>query len=111
MMGARMDDWDGSKIIKMPADDLDRGLSLMSPVLVDDGGGKSLREAPPIISESMMFPYLRGMVFCAKLANNGGWEADRRGLKKPARVDRADPPPREVPDQARPADDRSTWAS
>ena len=40
MMGAQMDDWDGSKITKMPADDLDRGLSFISPVPVDDGGGQ-----------------------------------------------------------------------
>ncbi len=39
------------------------------------GGGQSIRNAPPIISESMTFPYLRGMVFCAKLANKGGWAA------------------------------------
>ena len=75
MMGAQMDDWDGSKIVKMPADDLDRGLSLITPFLSMMGGGKSLREAPPIISESMIFPYLRGMVFCAKLTNDGGWKA------------------------------------
>src|SRR4051812_22782586 len=75
MMGAGMDDWDGSRIIKTPAADLDRGLSLISPFLSFMGGGKSLREAPAIISESMIFPYLRGMVFCAKLTNDGGWEA------------------------------------
>src|SRR3954464_5498826 len=69
MMGAQMDDWDGSKVVKMPADDLDRGLSFITPFLSMMGGGKSLKSAPPIISETMIFPYLRGMVFCAKLAN------------------------------------------
>ena len=42
MMGAQMDDWDGSKIVKMPADDLDRGLSFITPFLSMMGGGKSL---------------------------------------------------------------------
>ena len=30
---------------------------------------------PPIISESMLFPYMKGVVFCAKLTNDGGWKA------------------------------------
>lgn len=75
MMGAGMDDWDGSKIVKMPAGDLDRGLSMISPFITMMGGGKTLRSAPPIISESMVFPYFRGMVFCAALANDGGWKS------------------------------------
>jgi hypothetical protein len=82
-MGAQMDDWDGSRIIKMPAADLDRALSLISPFLSFMGGGKSLREAPAIISESMIFPYLRGMVFCAKLANDGGWKAVDEAYRNP----------------------------
>jgi hypothetical protein len=83
MMGAGMDDWDGSRTIKMPAADLDRGLSLVSPFLSFMGGGKTLREAPAIISESMIFPYLRGMVFCAKLANDGGWKAVDEAYRNP----------------------------
>ncbi len=75
MMGVGMDDWDGSEIVKVPAEGMDRGLSLMTPFLAMMGGGKSLRDAPPVVVESMMFPYLRGMIFCAKLANEGGWKA------------------------------------
>ena len=37
MMGAGMDDWDGSRIIKMPAADLDRGLEPDQPVPVLHG--------------------------------------------------------------------------
>ena len=83
MMGAQMEDWEGSKITKLPADDLDRGLSFISPFLTMMGAGKSLRQAPPIISESMIFPYLRGMVFCAKLTNQGGWKALDEAYKNP----------------------------
>jgi hypothetical protein len=83
MMGAGMDDWDGSKIVKMPSGDLDRGLSLISPFISMLGGGKTLRTAPPIISESMIFPYFRGMVFCAALANEGGWKAVDEAYKNP----------------------------
>jgi hypothetical protein len=83
MMGAQMDDWDGSKITKLPADELDRSLGFISPFLTMLGAGKSLRQAPPIISESMIFPYLRGMVFCAKLTNQGGWKAVDEAYKNP----------------------------
>ena len=80
-----MDDWDGSKITKMPADDLDWAFNLISPFLPFMGGGKSLRKAPPIITESMIFPYFRGMVFCAKLTNDGGWTAIDEAYREPAR--------------------------
>jgi len=83
MTGAGMEDWDGSKTIALPAESLDRGLRLMSPFVAMMGGGKTLREAPSIIAESMMFPYLRGMVFCAKLANDGGWEAVDDAYRNP----------------------------
>jgi hypothetical protein len=74
MMGAQMDDWDGSQIGAIPAADLDRTFSLMMPFM-SMAGGASLREAPVILSESLIFPYFRGMVFCAKLTNQGGWKA------------------------------------
>jgi hypothetical protein len=47
------------------------------------GGGKTLKSAPSIISETMTFPYLRGMVFCARLANEGGWKAVDEAYKNP----------------------------
>ena len=74
MIGAQMDDWDGSKIGAMPAANLDKTFSLMMPFM-SIASGKALREAPPILSESLIFPYLRGMVFCASLTNQGGWKA------------------------------------
>ncbi len=83
MMGAGMDDWDGSKIVKTPAGDLDRGLSMISPFISMMGGGKTLRSAPPIVSESMVFPYFRGMVFCAALVNDGGWKSVDEAYKSP----------------------------
>jgi hypothetical protein len=83
MMGAGMDDWDGSRIVRMPAADLDRGLSFIAPFMTMLGGGKSLREAPTVIAESMTFPYLRGMVFCARLANEGGWKAIDEAYRNP----------------------------
>lgn len=74
MIGSQMEDWDGSKITDVPAEALDRMFSLMMP-LMPMTGGAGLREAPPILSESLLFPYLRGLVFCARLTNKGGWKA------------------------------------
>jgi hypothetical protein len=74
MIGSQMEDWNGSVIRSVPAARLDRVFGFMIPFM-PLAGGKSLREAPPILSETMIFPYLRGMVFCARLTNDGGWQA------------------------------------
>jgi hypothetical protein len=75
MFGAGMDDWKGEEIIHLPAERMEFTFNLIAPFLPVMGAGKTLRDAPPIISESMTFPYFKGMVFCAKLANKGGWAA------------------------------------
>lgn len=82
MMGVGMDDWDGSATRALPSSNLERVFSFMIP-LMPMFGGKSLRDAPPILSESMIFPYLRGLVFCARLTNDGGWEALDGAYKSP----------------------------
>jgi hypothetical protein len=82
MIGASMDDWDGSIIKDMPSTRLDRVFSFLMP-LMPMAGGASLREAPVILSESMIFPYLRGMVFCAYLTNHGGWKALDDAYREP----------------------------
>jgi len=74
MLGSQSNDWDGSKTAAFPAADLDRLFSLMIPFM-PMASGAGLREAPPILSESLIFPYFRGLVFCAKLTNKGGWKA------------------------------------
>ena len=81
MFGAGMDDWDGEEIINLPAENLEWTFNLMSPFMAFMGGGQAIRNAPPIISESMIFPYFRGMVFCAKLTNKG---AGRRSTRSTA---------------------------
>lgn len=82
MIGAQMQDWNGSAVSKVPAADLDRVFSILIP-LMPMTSGKSLREAPVILSESLIFPYLRGIVFCAKLTNDGGWDAITEAYKNP----------------------------
>jgi len=75
MFGAGMDDWDGDDITQLPAQNLEWTFSVLAPFLPFLGGGKTLRTVPPIVTESMTFPYFKGMVFCAKLTNKGGWAA------------------------------------
>ncbi len=83
MFGASMDDWDGDEIIRLPAENLDWMFNLITPFLSFLGNGKSLRNAPPIITESMTFPYLQGMVYCAKLTNEKGWAAIDEAYRDP----------------------------
>jgi hypothetical protein len=82
MIGAQMSDWDGSKIRDIPAASLDRVFSLMIPFM-PMAGGASLREAPVILSETLIFPYWRGLVFCARLTNDGGWKALSDAYREP----------------------------
>ena len=83
MMAAGQDDWDGTEIIKTPAAGLARGMEIMAPFMTMLGTGKALKNAPPIISDSMLFPYLRGLVFCAKLANDDGWKGIDEAYGRP----------------------------
>jgi hypothetical protein len=83
MFGTSMDDWDGDEIIRTPAENLEWTFNLLTPFLSFLGSGKSLRDAPPIITESMTFPYFQGMVYCAKLTNEGGWAAIDQAYKNP----------------------------
>jgi hypothetical protein len=82
MIGSQMNDWDGAAVSKVPAADLDRVFAILIP-LMPFAGGKSLREAPVILSETMIFPYFRGLVFCAKLTNDGGWDALNDAYRNP----------------------------
>ena len=75
MLGAGMEDWDGTATVNMPSENLDMTFKILAPFLPYMGGGKSLRQAPAIVSESMIFPYFKGAVFVAKLANDGGWNS------------------------------------
>ncbi|MDB5349726.1 MAG: hypothetical protein JWN86_973 [Planctomycetota bacterium] len=82
MMAAQMNDWDGKQIVQIRAEDLDRTFSIMGPLMMM-GSGAALKDAPPILAESLLFPYLRGLVLCARLVNDGGWKALDEAYKYP----------------------------
>lgn len=83
MMGAQMQDWEGKEIAQLPAKELDQIFSMLGPMLPAMGGGPSLKTAPAILRESLLFPYLKGLVFCASLANEGGWKAVDAAYRNP----------------------------
>lgn len=82
MIGATAEDWDGTMMPQMPAETFERMLAMMGPMMAVSGG-KTFREAPPILRESLMFPYLQGLVFCARVANARGWEGLDRAYRNP----------------------------
>ena len=53
------------------------------PVHLDDWRRQDPAFGAPIVSESMVFPYFRGMVFCAALVNDGGWKSVDEAYKSP----------------------------
>lgn len=82
MTGAQMEDWKGTLTTELPAEDLGRIFGMVGPLL-PAFGGKQLQGAPPILRESMLFPYIKGLVFCASLTNSGKWEAVNKAFDEP----------------------------
>ena len=82
MIAAQAEDWDGKDTIKIPAKRMESMIGLLTPMMTK-AGGATLREAPPILTETLIFPYMRGLVFCMGLANDGGWEAIDAAYKEP----------------------------
>jgi hypothetical protein len=82
MMGAAAEDWDGDTTASIPANRLALMMNMLGPMLTFSTG-KTFREAPPILSESLIFPYLKGLVFSAHLTNQGGWGALDAAYKNP----------------------------
>ena len=60
-----------------------------------------LARTPPILRETLAFPYTTGFNFVQAATATGGWPAVDAFYERDARVDRADPPSREVHRRAR----------
>lgn len=54
-------------------------MSWMTPL----AGGKALRTAPPIFRDSLIFPYMQGMIFNLYLAGQDGWQAVHHAYSAP----------------------------
>ena len=72
MIAASDEDWTGERTAQVPPEFYERMLSMMGR-LATASGGKAFGNAPPIIQEALVFPYLRGMVFCAHIVHRNGW--------------------------------------
>lgn len=82
MMAVGQNDWDGSKIVRTPAAGMDRMMRLLGP-LMPLAGGETARKSPPVMYESLIFPYFQGLVFAASLTNKGGWARLDQAYKNP----------------------------
>lgn len=82
MTAAQGEDWDGDETIKLPAARMEGAIDILGPLLTR-AGGATLREAPPILAETLIFPYMRGLIFCMRLANEGGWKAIDEAYENP----------------------------
>jgi len=72
MMAAQSKDWEGKATAELPSEALGQTMNMMAPMLRVMGGAQ-IGSVPPIMSEPLLFPYLQGMVFCARLTNAEGW--------------------------------------
>lgn len=72
LMFAEMDE--GGDITEMDPEVIRATFSVMSWML-PVAGGATLRKAPAIFRESLIFPYFQGMVFCTSVTGKKGWSA------------------------------------
>jgi hypothetical protein len=54
-----------------------------SMLMGDLGDSPSLKHAPPFIKDSLMFPYMNGLTFCAAVLRPTGWSGLSRIFEKP----------------------------
>lgn len=72
----------GKEMLKASPAAMDFSMRLMSG-LMPFASGKAFRNAPPILRETMMFPYLKGMVFLLHLTNENEWDRVNEAFRKP----------------------------
>ena len=75
---------DPQAMIKASPAAIDFTFRLMQGIL-PFASGKSFRNAPAIFRETMVFPYLKGMVFILHLTNASGWERVNEAFRHPPR--------------------------
>jgi hypothetical protein len=74
MFGAGAGDWAGVSTPAIPAGPLAVQMNVMGAA-AGAMGGAALREVPPVLRETLIFPYMKGLVFVAHQTNRGGWAA------------------------------------
>lgn len=82
MLAVSQEDWTGRRIVNMPAQRLSRLVRWFGPFLPMMGGATA-RNSPPVMYQSLLFPYVNGLVFCTHLTNAGGWPALDAAYRNP----------------------------
>jgi hypothetical protein len=72
----------GKEMLKSSPAAMDFSFRLMQSFL-PFAAGKTFRSAPPIFRETMMFGYLKGMVFLLHMTNQNEWERVNEAFRKP----------------------------
>jgi hypothetical protein len=72
----------GKEILNASPSAMDFSFRIMQSFL-PFASGKTFRTAPPIFRETMMFGYLKGMVFLLHLTNDNEWERVNEAFRKP----------------------------
>jgi len=73
---------DNSDVTKLSPDRIDlvfQVMNMVTPLF----GGRTLRAAPKIFRETLIFPYHQGCVFVLRLTNKDGWDAINRAFHEP----------------------------
>jgi hypothetical protein len=73
---------DGKEMLKASPEAMDFSIGLMKGFL-PFASGKTFRNAPPIFQETMLFGYLKGLVFLLHLTNDDEWNAVNRAFRSP----------------------------
>lgn len=74
MAGAAAEDWTGESTPAIPAGALAVQMNVLSS-MAGALGGKVMRDVPPVLRDTLIFPYTKGLVFVAHQTNAGGWAA------------------------------------
>jgi hypothetical protein len=74
MTGAAAEDWEGTTTASIPAGPLEVQMNVMSS-MAGALGGPAMRDVPPVLRETLIFPYTKGLIFVAHQTNAGGWRA------------------------------------
>ncbi len=69
-------------ISEMDAESMRAAFNIMS-WMMPLAGGKTYRSAPPIFRESLVFPYIQGMLFTLAVAGKNGWESIHAAYQQP----------------------------
>lgn len=73
----------GDEILRADPGFMEGYMKMVMPLAGTFGGGEAFRKSPLILRETLLFPYLHGMVLCLRLAHGGDWQRVNRAFADP----------------------------